>query len=190
MREWLLEIERILAGEWAATPEELTRSAVEQRLDGWQARLKAHLHTGGEHPEEVRCLSYLLKVVTHLRPWLTHCYAVTDLPRTNNEMELLIRGIKTRYRRISGRKNWNAYLLRYRCCAAYLRTLDEPTRELREPPAAGCSKTVATGSRGVSHKPQAATQSLSLPSSASRVFGCFRGPMGASLLDVSIAPTV
>jgi hypothetical protein len=119
MREWLLEIERILAGEWAVTPEELTKAAGEQRLDGWQARLQTHLQIGGEHPEEVRSLSYLLKVVSDLRPWLTHCYAITNLPRTNNEMELLIRGIKTRYRRISGRKNWNAYLLRYGRCVAY-----------------------------------------------------------------------
>ena len=28
-------------------------------------------------------------------------------------MERCIRRIKTQYRRISGRKNWNAYLLRY-----------------------------------------------------------------------------
>jgi hypothetical protein len=41
------------------------------------------------------------------------------LPRTNNEMELTIRAIKTRYRRISGRKNWNGYLLRYGRCVAY-----------------------------------------------------------------------
>jgi hypothetical protein len=34
-------------------------------------------------------------------------------------MELLIRAIKTRYRRISGRKNWNAYLLRYGRSVAY-----------------------------------------------------------------------
>jgi hypothetical protein len=119
MREWLVEIEHILAAEWAATPEELTRAEVEQRLDGWQSRLQTHLQAGGEHPEEVRCLSYLLKVVTELRPYLTHCYQLPALPRTNNEMELLIRGIKTRYRRISGRKNWNAYLLRYGRCVAY-----------------------------------------------------------------------
>ena len=34
-------------------------------------------------------------------------------------MERSIRGLKTRYRRISGRKNWNAYLLRYGRCVAY-----------------------------------------------------------------------
>ena len=30
-----------------------------------------------------------------------------------------MRGLKTQYRRVSGRKNWNAYLLRYGRCVAY-----------------------------------------------------------------------
>jgi hypothetical protein len=34
-------------------------------------------------------------------------------------MEGFIRGIKTRYRRVSGRKNWNRYLLRYGRRVAY-----------------------------------------------------------------------
>ncbi len=34
-------------------------------------------------------------------------------------MERSIRGLKTQYRRVSGRKNWNAYLLRHGRCVAY-----------------------------------------------------------------------
>ena len=34
-------------------------------------------------------------------------------------MERSIRELKTQYRRISGRKNWNAYLLRYGRCVAF-----------------------------------------------------------------------
>ena len=34
-------------------------------------------------------------------------------------MECTIRAIKMQYRRISGRKNWNTYLLRYGRCVAY-----------------------------------------------------------------------
>ena len=40
-------------------------------------------------------------------------------PHTNNDMEGSIQGLKTRYRRISGRKNWNSYLLRYERSVAY-----------------------------------------------------------------------
>ena len=49
----------------------------------------------------------------NLRPYLIQCYDVHDFPRTNNEMEGSIRRLKARYRRISGRKHWNIYLLRY-----------------------------------------------------------------------------
>ena len=68
--------------------------------------------------EKVR-LGHLLKVLTHLRPGLDHCYDIAGFPRTNNEMERTIRAIKMHYRRISGRKNWNQYLLRYGRCVAY-----------------------------------------------------------------------
>jgi hypothetical protein len=60
-----------------------------------------------------------LRVLSNLRPYLVQCYDREDFPRTNNEMERSIRGLKTQYRRVSGRKNWNAYLLRYGRCVAY-----------------------------------------------------------------------
>ena len=47
------------------------------------------------------------------------CYDRKDFPRTNNEMERSIRGLKTQYRRVSGSKNWNGYLLRYGRSVAY-----------------------------------------------------------------------
>ena len=68
---------------------------------------------------EQECLTQFLQVLSNLRPYLVQCYNRKDFPRTNNEMERSIRGLKTRYRRISGRKNWNAYLLRYGRCVAY-----------------------------------------------------------------------
>src|SRR5438105_13625315 len=40
-------------------------------------------------------------------------------PVPTRSMERSIRGLKTQYRRISGRKNWNAYLLRYGRSVAY-----------------------------------------------------------------------
>src|SRR6266702_6266148 len=68
---------------------------------------------------EQECLAHFLQILTHLRPHLVQCYDRKDFPRTNNELERSIRGLKTPYRRISGRKNWNAYLLRYGRCVAY-----------------------------------------------------------------------
>jgi hypothetical protein len=119
MREWVLQAEHILSGAWASMPEEITNQEVGRCLDAWLQQLADALQAEGMSAEERRCLGQLLKVLTALRPWLTHCYDVVGLPRTNNDMELTIRAIKTRYRRISGRKNWNAYLLRYGRCVAY-----------------------------------------------------------------------
>ncbi len=68
---------------------------------------------------EQSCLSEFIQVLSNLRPYLVQCYHRKDFPRTNNELERSIRGLKTQYRRVSGRKNWNAYLLRYGRSVAY-----------------------------------------------------------------------
>jgi hypothetical protein len=62
-----------------------------------------------------------------LRPGLVQCYDIDGFPRTNNEMERTIRAIKMHYRRISGRKNWNNYLLRYGRCVASSRMVAAAT---------------------------------------------------------------
>lgn len=69
--------------------------------------------------DEKMRLRHLFTVLTHMRPYLTQCYEREGFPRTNNEMEQTIHALKAHYRRISGRKSWNAYLLRYGGCVAY-----------------------------------------------------------------------
>ena len=64
-------------------------------------------------------MSEFLQVLSNQRPYLVQCYDRQDFPRTNNELERSIRALKTQYRRISGRKNWNSHLLRYGRCVAY-----------------------------------------------------------------------
>src|SRR5450755_4300187 len=68
-----------------------------------------------------------LQVLSNLRSLLMQCYDREDFPRTNNDMERSIRGLKTQYRRVSGRKNWNAYLLRYGRCVAYAAGWEQDT---------------------------------------------------------------
>ncbi len=92
---------------------------VGRRFDAYLGRLSCFLEAEERTDEEKLRLGHLLKVLTHLRPGLVQCYDLADFPRTNNEMERMIRAIKMQYRRISGRKNWNSYLLRYGCCVAY-----------------------------------------------------------------------
>ena len=119
MREWVMEVEHIFDGSWASQPEEITNAEVGRRLDAWLGRLRSFLEAEERTEDEHLRLDHLLKVLTHLRPGLVQCYDLADFPRTNNEMERTIRAIKMHYRRISGRKNWNSYLLRYGRCVAY-----------------------------------------------------------------------
>ena len=119
MREWVFQAEHILDGSWATVPEELSNAEVGRRLDEWLTQLGTFLQAEGRTEDERLRLGHLWKVLSHLRPSLVQCYDRADFPRTNNDMERTIRAIKMHYRRISGRKNWNRYLLRYGRCVSY-----------------------------------------------------------------------
>ena len=41
------------------------------------------------------------------------CYDHPLIPRTNNDLELFIKGIKRKHRRITGLRHWNRYILRH-----------------------------------------------------------------------------
>jgi hypothetical protein len=119
MRDWVIEVEQIFDGSWASQAEELSNAEVGRRLDAWLSRLSTFVAADARTEDEQLRLGHLLKVLTHLRPGLVQCYDVEGFPRTNNDMERTIRAVKMHYRRISGRKNWNSYLLRYGRCVAY-----------------------------------------------------------------------
>jgi hypothetical protein len=116
---WLLEVEHLLDGSLLAEGEVMSNVMVGTRLDRWRERMNTQLTDGSLSPLERECLTQFLQVFSNLRSHLVQCYDRQDFPRTNNDMERSIRGLKTQYRRVSGRKNWNAYLLRYGRCVAY-----------------------------------------------------------------------
>jgi hypothetical protein len=116
---WLLEVEHLLDASWAAEGEVVSNLTVGTRLDHWRERMGSRLTDGSLSQFEQECLTEFLQVLSNLRPHLVQCYDQQDFPRTNNDMERSIRGLKTQYRRVSGRKNWNAYLVRYGRCVAY-----------------------------------------------------------------------
>ena len=97
----------------------MSNATVGSRLDAWRAQMATRLSDGTLSDREREYLTEFLQVLSNLRPYLVQCYDREEFPRTNNEMEGSIRRLKTRYRRISGRKNWNAYLLRYGRSVAY-----------------------------------------------------------------------
>ena len=116
---WLLEVEHLLDGSLVPKGEVVSNVTVGNRLDSWRERMSTLLTDGRLSELERECLTEFLQVLSNLRPHLVQCYDHKDFPRTNNDMERSIRGLKTQYRRVSGRKNWNAYLLRYGRFVAY-----------------------------------------------------------------------
>lgn len=119
MHGWLLEVEAILDASLAQPGKAGSNATVGSRLDAWRALMAESLTDGTLSELEQECLSKFLQVLSNLRPYLVQCYDREGFPRTNNDMERSIRALKTQSRRISGRKNWNAYLLRYGRCVAY-----------------------------------------------------------------------
>ena len=116
---WLLEVEHLLDESRAAAGEVVSNATVGSRLDRWREQMATRLSDGTLSEREREYLTEFLQVLSNLRSYLVQCYDREGFPRTNNEMEGSIRRLKTRYRRISGRKNWNAYLLRYGRSVAY-----------------------------------------------------------------------
>jgi Transposase IS66 family len=116
---WLLEAEHLLDRSRAKAGEVVNNVTVGIGLDHWRERMSGQLMDGSLSQFEQECLTEFLQVLSNLRPHLVQCYDHQDFPRTNNDMERSIRSLKTQYRRVSGRKNWNAYLLRYGRSVAY-----------------------------------------------------------------------
>src|SRR5439155_8687104 len=132
MRQWVLDAEHILDGSWALAGEVVTNETVGQRLDAWRQTLAAHLTDDRLSELEQACLSHFLQTLANQRLHLVQCYNQEGFPRTNNELERSIRALKTQYRRISGRKNWNSYLLRYGGCVAYAPWWEQDTDRQRQ----------------------------------------------------------
>ena len=119
MRQWVLDAEHLLSGRWAQAGDVVSNASVGERLDAWRQELAKQATDGTLSELEQACLTEFLQVLTNLRPHLVQCYDRQDFPRTNNELERSIRGLKTQYRRVSGRKNWKSYLLRDARSVAY-----------------------------------------------------------------------
>jgi hypothetical protein len=124
---WLLEVEHLLDESPVPEGETVSNVTVGRRLDIWCERMAAQLTDGSLSELERECLTEFLQVLSNLRPYLVQCYDREGFPRTNNDMERSIRGLKMQYRRVSGRKNWNAYLLRYGRSVAYAAWWEQDT---------------------------------------------------------------
>ena len=74
---------------------------VRRRFDGLVGAMARHRAGAGQLTEAV---DHFLKVARSYRPGLFRCYAVPDLPRTNNGLEQLFGSQRHHERRATGRK--------------------------------------------------------------------------------------
>jgi hypothetical protein len=81
------------AGEAAAT--------VQRRFDGLLGAMARHRASAGPL---VAAVDHFCKVARSYRPGLFHCYAIPDLPRTDNGLEQLFGSQRYHERRASGRR--------------------------------------------------------------------------------------
>ena len=78
-----------------------TATVVRRRFNGLVAAMARHRHQAGGLAAAVE---HFRKVTRSYRPDLFHCYAVPDLPRTNNSLEQLFGSQRYHERRATGRK--------------------------------------------------------------------------------------
>jgi hypothetical protein len=74
---------------------------VQRRFDGLVAAMARHRASAGDLAGAV---DHFCKVTRSYRPGLFHCYAISDLPRTNNGLEQLFGSQRHHERRATGRK--------------------------------------------------------------------------------------
>ncbi len=118
----------------------ITNVTVQQRYAQWCTELRVRLQDATLNATERRCLEHFLHVTTNMSPRLFPCDDQDALPRTNNDLEGFIRSVKTRYRRISGRKNRYRYRIRYGARVAFSEARARTTElEPRPIACAGCA---------------------------------------------------
>ena len=81
--------------------EGIDAATARQRLGGLLGAMARHRHRVGALAPAV---GHFLKVSRSYWPGLFHCYAVAELPRTNNALEQLFGSYRHHERRVSGRK--------------------------------------------------------------------------------------
>lgn len=76
-------------------------ATVQHRFDGLVGAMTRHRDSAGDLSDAI---DHFCKVIRSYRPGLFHCYRVSDLPRTNNDLEHEFGSQRYHERRATGRK--------------------------------------------------------------------------------------
>lgn len=122
---WVGHIEEILA-DYPRTEVDGKRPSqqVAAKLDDYLQRLQAQTDLADN---VVAWRDHLILILRRLWPGLFACYDQPLLPRTNNDLEVFLGGLKRTRRRNTGRKGTQDYLLRYGPYLAFDRHEPEET---------------------------------------------------------------
>jgi hypothetical protein len=151
--KWVKRVARILK-----KTEQLPASKIRRRLAQLLVRMRRAAATTAE-PSVQKCLRHFLKVTKSYRPGLFQCYASSDLPRTNNDLEHAFGSHRYHKRRASGRRRASpglmvvgsarvisslrpGYVSRWRELRADLEARRESRRRFRHDPASYLSQGV------------------------------------------------
>ena len=116
--QWLVDLEHLLDPTQYNQPP--TSQDVAQAVHRYLVDLMTQVRTKGDAQDQA-VVSRIEEAFRNHWWGLFTCYDVTDLPRTNNELERYFRWIKMGQRRISGRKNVHQSIIRY---GPYLTCID------------------------------------------------------------------
>lgn len=102
--QWLLDLEQILDKAYQCPNRSPSVAAkVAARVDEYLRGLLATVESSGDELDQA-VAGHIDTVFRHRWWGLFTCYEFDFLPRTNNDLEQLIRNLKTDYRRTTGRK--------------------------------------------------------------------------------------
>lgn len=107
MKRWQQRIEQIAL---ILAPSELkTNQSVKKRLKQYLNETERKLNKD----EDQVFITNLLSYSNGFWKGLFACYDNPLIPRTNNDLELFFRKVKTQHRRITGLRSWNRYIIRH-----------------------------------------------------------------------------
>jgi len=113
---WLVRLDQLLALPVPFHPSPALAEEIRRQVQAYLDELnQMHLD------ETDRTVVQHIIQTFHNRWWgLFACYQVEGLPRTNNDLEIFLRHLKTGQRRITGRKAVNDFIVRYGSYAAFV----------------------------------------------------------------------